>query len=327
MENFYKDKQVVVTGGTGFVGTHFVQALLKLGAKIRIPIHKNPLKFEHPNIQTVQADLNSQDDCRKALKGADYVFHAAGAVSAAGVTTAATPMSPISANLILTTQILEAAWAENVQRIQIFGSSTGYPASDHPIKEDEMWDNPPHPAYFGYGWMRRYIEVLGQFVHSKSSTQVAIVRPTATYGPHDDFAEKTSHVIPALIKRALDKENPFIVWGTGDELRDFLYIEDLIEGCLLTLAKHAECDPINIGYGKAIRIKELVSEILDLTGHSLCTPTFDPTKPTTIPKRTVNVEKSKDILGFTPSTSLRKGLFQTIQWYLNSQKASEMALS
>ncbi len=315
---FYKDKKVLVTGGTGFVGTHFVQALLDHGARVRIPIHKRQPLISHENIETVSADLNKLEDCLKVCEGADYVFHAAGAVAAAGVTVT-NPMSAIAANLILTVRVLEAAWSKGVKRTLIFSSgTTAYPDADYPVKEDEMWTAPPPPVYFGYGWMRRYLELLGEFVASKSDMGIAICRPTAVYGRHDDFDPKTSHVIPALIRRAVEKENPFVVWGTGNEIRDFLHVSDLVRGCLLLLEKHAVCDPVNIGYGKTVTIKEIVEIILKAAGHKDAKIEFDASKPTTIPVRMVNTDKAKDLLGFASHISLADGLKDTVDWYVTA---------
>lgn len=311
---FYDGKVVLVTGGTGFVGLHIVQELLKTGARIRIPIHQRPLMIKDDRIETIHADLTRQEDCLNAVKGVDFVFHAAGAVAAAAVTTS-NPMAAITTNLILTSQILQAAWTANVERVLIFSSSTGYPIADYPIKEEEMWSGPPHPTYFGYGWMRRYLEKLGEFVASKSNVKVSIVRPTAVFGRWDNFAPKTSHVIPALIRRAVEKENPYIVWGSGEEVRDFLHITDLARACLIMLEKCANCDPVNIGYGKVVTIKDIVYTILKAAGHDNVDIIFDSSKPTTIPYRAVDTTKAKKLLGFEPAVSLEEGLKDTIKWY------------
>jgi GDP-L-fucose synthase len=313
---FYKDKRVLVTGGTGFVGTHFVEALLQQSALIRVPIHRRPLKINHQAVETMPADLTRLDDCLMVCEEVDYIIHAAGAVSAAGVTVT-NPMSAISTNLILTARILEAAMAKNVKRILLFSSgTTAYPPADYPIKEEEMWTAPPPSIYFGYGWMRRYLELLGQFVASKSEIGVAICRPTAVYGRYDDFDPKTSHVVPALIRRAVSKENPFIVWGTGEEIRDFLHVSDLVHGCLLLLEKHAVCDPVNIGYGEVVSIKQIVEIILRAAGHDDAHIRYDSSKPTTIPMRIVDTTKAKNILGFKTRITLHQGLEDTVKWYL-----------
>jgi GDP-L-fucose synthase len=312
---FYKDRKVLVTGGTGFVGIHFVRELLKRGARVVVPVHKRPLPVESEAVEAVPANLAIEDDCLRVCEGVDFVFHAAGAVSAAG-TTVTNPISAITTNLILTARMLEAAWSRGVKRMLIFSSgTTAYPAFDHPVNEEEMWEGPPPPVYFGYGWMRRYLELLGEFVASKSPMRIAICRPTAVYGRYDNFDPGTAHVIPALIRRALAREDPFVVWGTGEEVRDFLHVKDLVRGCVLLLEKHAVCEPVNIGCGKQATIKEIVGAILRLTGHKDARVVFDASKPTTIPYRMVATEKAARILGFLPEISLEEGIRDTVKWY------------
>jgi GDP-L-fucose synthase len=316
---FYQDKLVVVTGGTGFVGTHIVEELLKNGARIRIPIHKRQLFFKDSRIETIPADLTRLEDCQSVCKGSDYVFHAAGAVASAAISN---PMSAITQNLILTSLMLQAAWTQDVKRMLLFGSSTAYPVTDHPVKEEEMWTGPTHPSYFGYGWMRRYLERMGEFVASKSKTKIALLRPTAVYGRRDNFDLSTCHVIPALIRKAVEKSDPYEVWGSGQEIRDFLHVSDLARACLLLLEKDPECDPVNIGYGQAVTIKEIVSIILKAAGHNDARVKFDASKPTTIPFRMVDTEKARRILDFQPSLTLEEGLKDTVEWYASTVKRS-----
>ena len=309
---FYKDKLCLVTGPSGFVGTHVVQALLAAGARVRAPVHERPMIVQDGRIECVQADLMDKKQCCRVMEGVQVVFHCAGAVSAAGVTIN-NPMSAITDNLVLTANALEAALATGVERILIFGSSTGYPVSDHPIREEEMWSGPTHPSYFGYGWMRRYLERMAEFVHQRG-VKVALVRPTAIYGRYDNFGPATSHVIPALIRKAVSRMDPFEVWGTGDEIRDFLHVEDLIRGCLLAVAHVSAWDPVNIGYGKVITVREIVDIILQSVGHK-GTVFFDASKPTTIPVRMVDTTKAKEWLGFEPTITLEEGLRDTIAWF------------
>jgi len=312
--DFYRDKLVLVSGGTGFVGSHFVEELLRQGARVRVPIHERPLRVQDDRVETMAADLTQQHDCLRVCRGVDCVVHAAGAVAAAAVT-ASNPMAAITANLTLTAEMLQASSSVNVDRFLLFSSSTGYPAADHPVKEEEFWSGPTHPTYFGYGWMRRYLERMGEFVHSKSDTKIAIVRPTAVYGRHDDFDPVTSHVVPALIRRAVAKEAPFVVWGSPDVVRDFLHITDLIRGSLLLLEKHAECDPVNIGYGDGVTVGQVVDIILRSAGHVDVEVQYDESKPTTIPFRMADISKAHKLLGFTPSLSIEDGLCDTVDWY------------
>ena len=314
---FYSNKKVLVTGGTGFIGSHIVRALLRTGACIRVPVHVRQMQPDISNVETVFADLMQWEGCRAAARGVDYVIHAAGTVGAAGVKDYQL-MEGITKNLILTAHMLQAAWAEGVKKIVVFGSSTGYPPYNHPVKEEEMWLDEPHPAYAGYGWMRRYIEKLGEYVSAQSDCKVVIIRPSAVYGPGDNFTEKTSHVIPALIKRAVGRENPFVVWGTGDEVRDFIHVSDFARACLLALAKCNDFDPINIGAGKGSTIREIVGLILDAVGHKDVQIFFDSTKPATIPYRMVSIEKARQMLDFEPQIPLEEGIRDTVEWYMST---------
>lgn len=310
---FFQPRLSLVTGGAGFIGTHLAQAILKEGGRVRLALHTRAPVISDPSVETVSGDLTDPADCLRAMQGVQLVFHAAGAVSGAGGSPE-DAMAGIVKNLNLTAQVLHAAWTAKVERILIFSSSTVYPATDHPIREEELSEQPPHPSYLGYGRMRRYFEHLAEFVASRSTVRVALVRPTAVYGPHDDFDPSRSHVIPALVRRAVEKANPFEVWGSGNEMRDFLHVEDFARGCLLAIEKHAVCDPVNIGYGSAVSIRQVVETILKAAGHDV-PPRFDPSKPTTIPVRTVDTSKAQRLLGFAPQTPIETGLSDLVRWY------------
>jgi GDP-L-fucose synthase len=310
---FFASRLSLVTGGAGFIGTHLAKALLEQGGRVRLALHRRAPIVRDPRIETVHADLTRQEDCLAAMQGVDLVFHAAGASSGVGAG-ADQAMAGITTNLNLTAQVLQAAWTTDVERILIFSSSTVYPARDHPVREDEA-EGAPHPSYLGYGRMRRYFEHLAEFVASRSGVKVALVRPTAVYGPHDNFDPATSHVVAALVRRAVAKLDPFEVWGTGDEVRDFLHVEDLARGCLLTIEKHATCDPINIGYGTPVTIRRVVEIILEAAGYDNADVRFDASKPTAIPVRLVDTSKARRLLGFEPRISIESGLRDLVRWY------------
>jgi GDP-L-fucose synthase len=310
---FFASRLSLVTGGAGFIGTHLAKALLEQGGRVRLALHRRAPIVSDPRIETVHVDLTRQEDCLAAMQGVDLVFHAAGASSGVGAG-ADQAMAGITTNLNLTAQVLQAAWTAGVERILIFSSSTVYPVCDHPVREDEA-EGAPHPAYLGYGRMRRYFEHLAEFVASRSGVKVALVRPTAVYGPHDNFDPATSHVVAALVRRAVAKLDPFEVWGTGDEVRDFLHVEDFARGCLLTMEKHAACDPINIGYGSPVTIRRIVDIVLEAAGHTKADVRFDASKPTAIPVRLVDTSKAKRLLGFEPRIPIESGLRDLVRWY------------
>jgi GDP-L-fucose synthase len=312
---FYEGKNCLVTGASGFVGTHFVQELLAQGAHVRAVVHNRPMVVRNNAIELFKADLTVLDECVAAMEGADCVFHCAGAVASAAVTVA-NPMEAIISNLLLTARVLQAAWACGTKRALIFSSSTGYPLYDHPVKEEEMFTADPPPVYYGYGWMRRYLELMGKYIADKSKCEVIVARPSAVYGRHDNFSENSSHVIPALIRRAASKENPFVVWGTGNEVRDFLHITDLAKGCLEALSYGPGCSPVNIAYGQGITIREIVAHVLKHTGHDKAGIVFDASKPTTIPVRLMDISKARRQLGFSPSVTFEDGMRDTVSWYM-----------
>jgi GDP-L-fucose synthase len=190
-----------------------------------------------------------------------------------------------------------------------------YPPLDHALREDDAWSGPPHESYFGYGWMRRYLERMSELVARQSPVRIALVRPTAVYGRHDNFDPGTSRFVPALVRRAVERVDPYEVWGTGDETRDLLHVADLARGCLLALEKHARADPVNLGSGAPVRVRDVVRLVLNAADYSDARIVFNPDRPGTIPSKVVDCAKARDVLGFEPSVSLESGIRDAVQWY------------
>ena len=318
MSDLFANSRIVVTGGSGFVGSHFVDALLDRGARVLIPVHQTTPAVDHPNCTFIPADLTSETEALKVCEGADCLMHCAGPVGASGVG-AEKAMHGIVQGLVLLGRTLHAAWAQGVKRVLIFGSSTGYPELDHPVREEEFWSGDVYPGYLGYGWMRRYLEKLGEYVQRESSTQVTIVRPVAVYGPRDNFDPASCHVIPALIRRAVEGENPYVVWGRGDVVRDFLHIRDFVRGSLLALERLPGADPVNIACGRRTTVAEVVAAILKATGREDLEVRFDESRPTALPFRMADTSKARELLGFEPEISLEEGLRETVRWFVENR--------
>ena len=318
MDNFLKGKKVVITGGSGFIGTHFLMKLVEIGANVRTHVHKNPLQYKHNDIQVFHdIDLMNLEDCVKLTEGADYVIHCAGEVAHPSSVPTDVQISLKQLNLI--GNVLESCAKNKVKRFLDLNSSTGYPDIRRPLTEDEFWVDEPYKSYYGYGWMRRYREKLMEHVSKFSGLEIALARCTAIFGPHDNFDLRTCHVVPALIKRVLSGENPFTAWGSPDVVRDFLYVKDVVNGALLILEKGESMKPYNLGYGNGVTIGEILNTILTVTGENL-EIIWDESKPTTIPFRAVSVDRIKNELGFNSKYTFEEGIKETIEWYNENKK-------
>lgn len=311
---YFAGRRCAVAGGTGFVGSHMVEMLCDAGAEVRAIIHDRPATTVDARAERVRADLTRKDECLAAMAGMEVFVHAAGSVGAAG-TGPVDILSGIGTYLHITANLLWAAASAGLERGLVFSSSTGYPPADHPVREEEFRSGPLHQSYEGYGAMRRYVEELASFAAGHSGLRVAVVRPGAIYGPRDNFGPVGSHVIPSLIRRAEAGEAPLVVWGTGDEVRDFLHVRDLVRGSLMAVANAPSCDPVNIACGSAVTVRELTRLVLAATGREGMEPRFDPSAPTAIPRREMDIGKARSLLGFTPRIGLEEGLAETVRWF------------
>ncbi len=313
----FRGKNVLVAGGTGFVGINLITRMLALGAKVRATIHRQPPVIQDERIDYVTCDLLSMEDCRKVAADVDYVFMCAANTSGAAVI-ATTPLVHVTPNIIMNAQLLEAAYFAKVKKFIFLSSNAAYPPSaDRHVREEEMFEGDPYPVYFGVAWMKRYTEILCRMYSErlKPTMPAIVVRPSNIYGPYDDFEPATSHVMAATIRKVVERQNPLKVWGTGDDVRDLIYIEDFIDALVLAAEKMNTYDPVNIGLGKGYSVKQLLAMLMEIEGCHDLKIEFDPSKPSMIPIRLIDVGKAEKELGFRAKTGVREGTAKTVAWY------------
>lgn len=311
------DSKVLVVGGAGFIGANLIQRLLSKRCRIRATLHTHPAVIQNDSIEYVQVDLRRMEDCALAVEGVDYVFMCAAVTSGAAVI-ATTPLVHVTPNVVMNAQILEAAFFAKVKKFLFLSSSAAYPPSgDRPVREEEMFDGDPYPTYYSVGWMKRYTEILCKIYAQKikAPMPIAVVRPSNIYGPYDKFDSKTSHVTAALIRRVVERQNPMQIWGTGDDVKDLIYVDDFIRGMLLAFEKAGDYLAINIASGQGYSVKQMLQTMLEVDGYTSAEVRFDPSKPTMIPIRLVDVRLAHETLGFQAQITLREGLRRTIEWY------------
>lgn len=265
-------------------------------------------------------DLTWADNCEKVLSAnrPAVVIHCAAKIGGIAEQQA-DPSMPVTLNLVLTAKLFEAcAKADPQPKVLFVSSSTVYPACDWPVDESVLPD--PAPCYQGVGGVKAYLESLARFYFDKFNLDVRIIRPTAIYGPGD----RSSHVIPDLLRRAMVKEDPLVVWGDPGTVRDFVYVDDVVEAGLAALERGQPRRPYNVGSGAPITIAGLANAVivavrgLDwVVGREESSApllAFDATKPQAVSVRQVNVNRSKVELGWMAKTSLSEGLRQTVAW-------------
>jgi len=312
----FKNKNIFIAGGNGFIGSNLIKRLSSMGANIKSTKHNNSPKITGKNIEYVKVDLTDAKQYPGLLDGMDYVFMCAANTSGASVMEK-TPLVHVTPNIIMNTLMLKAAYAANVKKFMFVSSNTVYPVSESHVKEEEAVYGSFFHKYFCVAWMKRFSEVLCEMYSTKITNPMVtiIVRPANAFGEYDDFNWETSHVIPALIRKVVERQNPIEVWGDGNDLKDFIYIEDLIDGMILAMDKIETFDCINIGSGNGYTIKDILNDIVELDGYSNPDIIFDSSKPTMIPKRLIDVSKAKDILDWEYKVCIKEGLRKTIKWY------------
>ncbi|MCP4613787.1 MAG: NAD-dependent epimerase/dehydratase family protein [Planctomycetes bacterium] len=316
MFDIFRNSKVLVAGGAGFVGVNLINRLLESGAFVTATLHNKPAVIEDKRIRYLKCDLTKTKDCAQAVEGTDYVFMCAANTSGAAVMEK-TPLVHVTPNIVMNTLMLEAAYEAGVQKFLFISSNTVYPIAEHFVKEDEMIPGQLFEKYFCVGWMKQFSEVLCRMYAEKikKAMNTIVVRPANIYGPNDDFEWETSHVLPALIRKVVERHNPIEVWGDGNDIKDFIYIDDFVEGILLAMEKLDTFVPVNIATGVPCSIKQALDAILQADKYTDANIVFNNMKPTMIPKRLIDTTRAKQLFDFKAKTSIIEGIEKTINWY------------
>lgn len=315
----FKDSCVLVTGGAGFIGTNFILKFVDYGAKVFATYHRTRPQISDSRVSFSEADLTDYDECLRVVSGKDIVVMCAGRTGGAKSLYSSQPGMAIH-NLIVNTYTLQAAFEAKVKRVLFLSGGTVYPLSGKAWREEDSTFS-FYDKYFAEGWSKRFSEVLAEILQrdDRYETEVVVLRPGNIYGPYDNFDLSSGHVIPALIAKCHSADTFLDVWGSGVELRDFIYVDDFIKGALLALKEMPAFEPLNLASGKVISIEELARTIIRLTGRSLEVK-LDSSQPSMIPRQAFDISKAQLMLGFEATTSLEEGLYRTIEWFERSGK-------
>lgn len=317
MNNFYSGKKILVAGGTGMIGVSIVRRLLGYDSTITIASlepKEYAKKLFGKRVRFTQTDLTDLRNCLKVTKEQDIVVNLVGIKGSVGIgqTKTASFLVPM---LRFQTNLMDAAFKNSVGSFLFVSSICAYPQSDKPKMEDSVWDGQPKQNDRIPGLAKRMGEIQAEsYLLEYHWTAPKIVRPSNVYGPFDDFNPKTAQVIPALIARMSSGENPVTIWGDGTAIRDFIFVEDVVDGMLTALEKAPPCVPINLGGGRGATIKEIAQTIAKTINPKLELQ-WDTTKPSGDPVRILSTARAQKLLGFSAKTPLKEGVRKTVQWY------------
>jgi GDP-L-fucose synthase len=298
--------RVVVTGGGGFLGTQVVNWLRRRGAgEIVVP-------------RSEQFDLVDRESCRQVVDGADTVIHLAAKVGGIGFNRE-NPGSLFFDNLMMGAQLMEEARVQGVKKFVAVGTVCAYPKfTPVPFHEDDLWNGYPEETNAPYGLAKKMLLVQAQAYRQQYGFNAIYLLPVNLYGPGDNFDPRSSHVIPALIRKIFaatqNNDDAVEVWGDGSASREFLYVDDAAEAIGLATERYEGNEPVNIGAGREITIKDLVTTISDLIGFK-GQIRWDTTKPNGQPRRSLDVSRAESTFGFRARTDFETGLRRTIEWW------------
>ncbi len=315
MTNFYKNKKVLVTGGTGLIGQPLVNLLVEAGAIVTVASLDDPSRAPK-NSQFVRVDLRNFDSCMKVCQNQEIVFQLAG-IKGSPKMCAEKPASFMVPTVMFSFNIMEAARRSGVERF-LFTSSVGVYSPAEVFFEDDVWKTFPSPNDRFAGWAKRLAELQAEAYKIEYGwDKISIVRPANVYGPFDNFDPENAMVIPSLINRALSGENPLTVWGDGSPIRDFIHAKDVARGMMLAVEKGIN-QPINLGSGEGVTIKQVAEAVANNVPSGKIPIIWDVTKPAGDKKRLMDMTRAKSF-GFECTISLEEGIKETINWYLNNK--------
>lgn len=301
-----KNKKILVTGGAGFLGSHLINNLKQNGVKeIVIP-------------RSAKDDLRDIEVCKRLVKDVDVVIHLAAKVGGIGFNKEH-PAEMFYDNIMMGSQLLHEAWKANVEKFVALGTICCYPKfTPVPFREEDIWNGYPEETNAPYGLAKKMLLVQSQSYRDQYGFNSIFILPVNLYGPGDNFNPESSHVIPALIKKFYDAKKSgakeVVIWGTGKPTREFLYVEDAAEGIMLAAQNYNKSEPVNLGAGFEISIRDLAKLIKKIVGYK-GKLVWDTTKPDGQPRRKLNTQRAKKEFGFEASTSFEKGLGKVIEWY------------
>lgn len=316
--SFWGDRRVLVTGGTGFLGSAVARALVARGAA------------KVSALGSTDYDLMRQDEVERMFEdhSPDLVINLAARVGGIGANLAR-PADLYLSNLLIGTYVLEEARRQNTPKTVLAGTICAYPKfTPVPFQETALWDGYPEETNAPYGIAKKALLVHAQANRQQYGQNSIYLLPVNLYGPGDKFNENVSHVIPALIKKCVEArergDGEIVVWGTGSATREFLYVEDAAEGILLAAERYDDPEPVNLGSGREVAIKDLAELIARLSGFE-GRLLWDATKPDGQPRRRLDTTRAEKRFGFTAKTSLEDGLRATIDWYVGHREQAEQA--
>lgn len=327
--NFWSNKQVLVTGGAGLIGSHMVEELVRRGAAVTVVDNLKRGRIENlaavrEKIRFRQEDLTDPAVCERACRDQEVVLHLAS--DAYGLSYSHTHHGEIMTNnLRLNANVLEACAQTGVKRLLTISSSCVY-RDDAPVPtpEGEGFAGDPEQGNSGYGWSKRVLEIHAGYFQRDHGMEIAIVRPANVYGPRDPITGPGTHVIPSLIRKVLFQEGPVVVWGSGDQARDFVYVTDAVAAMLL-LTEHYACGvPVNLGSMQSTSIRALVGLLLELSGVRK-EVIFDRDKPEGSKNKCVDNRRLCEVCAFRPEVGIVEGLKRTIDFYRGQGRPGEGA--